>query len=244
MAWSTSQLAELAGTTLRAVRHYHEVGLLAEPERRTNGYKSYGVAHLVRLLRIKRLTELGFSLAQIAAMGAADVPPEQALRALDAELAANIERLQQVRTELATTMAQGTPTDLPPALAAASAHIELSEADRAFIVVLSRVLGPAGIETYIELFRGYHTEPEALEFDRLPADADDHTRQHLAERTVPRIRALVAAHPGLLSSTDDAPRGRRFAAEAIGTAIDDLYNPAQLDVLARVSRLLERTSAD
>jgi hypothetical protein len=31
MAWSTRELAELAGTTLRAVRHYHEVGLLAEP---------------------------------------------------------------------------------------------------------------------------------------------------------------------------------------------------------------------
>ena len=33
MAWSTRQLAELAGTSLRAVRHYHDVGLLPEPER-------------------------------------------------------------------------------------------------------------------------------------------------------------------------------------------------------------------
>src|SRR5204863_5377681 len=39
MAWSTREIAELAGTSLRAVRHYHEVGLLAEPERRANGYK-------------------------------------------------------------------------------------------------------------------------------------------------------------------------------------------------------------
>ncbi|WP_286160418.1 MerR family transcriptional regulator [Streptomyces yunnanensis] len=59
MAWSTREIAELAGTSLRAVRHYHEVGLLDEPVRRANGYKQYGVAHLVRLLRIKPLSTWG-----------------------------------------------------------------------------------------------------------------------------------------------------------------------------------------
>ena len=58
MSWSTREIAELAGTSLRAVRHYHDVGLLPEPERRSNGYKQCGVAHLVRLLRIKRLVDL------------------------------------------------------------------------------------------------------------------------------------------------------------------------------------------
>ncbi|WP_399921406.1 MerR family transcriptional regulator [Streptomyces kanamyceticus] len=48
-AWSTGQLAELAGTTTKTVRHYHETGLLDEPERAPNGYKRYGVSHLVRL---------------------------------------------------------------------------------------------------------------------------------------------------------------------------------------------------
>ncbi|MEU6696234.1 MerR family transcriptional regulator [Pseudonocardia sp. NPDC046786] len=59
MAWSTREIAELAGTTARSVRHYHQVGLLPEPERRSNGYKQYGVTHLIRLLRIKRLVDLG-----------------------------------------------------------------------------------------------------------------------------------------------------------------------------------------
>jgi DNA-binding transcriptional MerR regulator len=88
MAWSTREIAALAGTSLRAVRHYHDVGLLDEPERHNNGYKQYGVAHLVRVLRIKRLTDLGFSLPQITAMGDTDDHPEQALHTLDAELAA------------------------------------------------------------------------------------------------------------------------------------------------------------
>ncbi len=72
VGWSTNQLADLAGTTLRTIRHYHEVGLLAEPERQANGYKSYGVPHLVRVLRIKRLTGLGLSLTEIADLGDED----------------------------------------------------------------------------------------------------------------------------------------------------------------------------
>jgi DNA-binding transcriptional MerR regulator len=41
MAWSTPQLAELAGATVNTIRHYHRLGLLDEPERRHNGYKQY-----------------------------------------------------------------------------------------------------------------------------------------------------------------------------------------------------------
>ena len=130
MAWSTRQVAELAGTTVRAVRHYHEVGLLAEPERRANGYKQYGVVHLVRLLRITRLTELGFSLTQIAAMGDTAEHPEQALRALDDELAATIERLRRARVELNVILRRSAPTDLPPEFAPVAGQSTLSDADR------------------------------------------------------------------------------------------------------------------
>ncbi|WP_328397772.1 MerR family transcriptional regulator [Nocardia sp. NBC_00416] len=236
MAWSTRQLAELAGTSLRAVRHYHEVGLLDEPERASNGYKRYGVAHLVRLLRIKRLTDLGFSLSQIAELGDADEHPEEALRALDAELAGTIERLQRVRVELAVILRQGAPTDLPPELASASARF--SEADRAFIVVMTRVLGPKGLDAWREMLLAYHADPVADEFDDLPADADERTRQDLAERFAPHARDLAAAHPGL-HDVDDAPGGPRFVSETIGMALVDLYNPAQIDVLRRMAPMLE-----
>jgi DNA-binding transcriptional MerR regulator len=86
LAWSTREIAELAGTTVRAVRHYHEVGLLAEPERRANGYKQYGVAHLIHVLRIKRLTDLGFSLSQAYA----DLLQDLYKGALKAHLGANV----------------------------------------------------------------------------------------------------------------------------------------------------------
>ncbi len=238
MAWSTREIAELAGTSLRAVRHYHEVGLLEEPERRANGYKQYGVAHLVRVLRIKRLTDLGFSLSQIAAMGDADDHPAEALRTLDAELAATIERLQRVRVELGLILRQSMPTDLPPEFGPAAAEAELSDADRSFVVVLSRVLGPQGLQTWADLLQNLPADPVAADFDHLTADADDATRQDIAERLVPYVHALHAKHPGLRDARTDAPRGSRFAEQTAHKALHDVYNPAQRDVLRRLQVLL------
>lgn len=145
MAWSTREIADLAGTSLRAVRHYHDVGLLAEPERQPNGYKQYGVTHLVRLLRIKRLVDLGFSLPQIAELGEDDHHPDDALRTLDAELGAIIERLARARVELGLMLRHHAPADLPAGLATAGAA-ERSEADRSLILILTRVLCPRHLD--------------------------------------------------------------------------------------------------
>jgi DNA-binding transcriptional MerR regulator len=236
MAWSTREIAELAGTSLRAVRHYHEVGLLSEPERRANGYKQYGVAHLVRVLRIKRLTDLGFSLSQIADMGDADDRPEEALRALDAELAATIERLQQARVELGEILRQSLPTDLPPDFAPV-ARAEMSDADRSLITVLTRILGPATRQAYVDLLQNESDAPTNKEFDTLPADADEQTRQHIAERMAPYVREVFDEHPELRTPNADAPRGEAYAMKTMGRALKDLYNPAQLDVMRRINTL-------
>nr|WP_205327245.1 MerR family transcriptional regulator [Glycomyces sp. YM15] len=123
------------------MRHYHEVGLLDEPERLRNGYKQYGVARLVRLLRIKRLADLGFSLPQIAAMGDA-VHPQEELRELDAELKATIERLQRIWTELGAILRESAPTDLPPEFARAVSVEKMTGSDRAFMTAMSRIIGP------------------------------------------------------------------------------------------------------
>lgn len=243
MAWSTREIAELAGTSLRAVRHYHDVGLLAEPERRSNGYKQYGVAHLVRLVRIKRLVDLGFSLPQIAAMGDADDHPAAELRALDEELSATIERLQRARSEVRRILDQKAPTDLPTEFVSPQAVARLSEADRSLVVLLSRVLGPNGRQVYARLLENAPDEPVAHEFDDLASDADERTREDLAERLVPYLRLVLAAHPGLVESRADAPGGAQFADRAIDDAMEELYNEAQLDVLRRSRAIIRATTA-
>lgn len=235
MGWSTRQLAELAGTTLRTIRHYHDVGLLAAPERRANGYKDYGVQHLVRVMRIKRLTDLGLSLTQIAELGDADEHPGQALRLLDAELASTIERLQRIRAELALVLTQASPTDLPASVAKAIADADLSPADRSFTVVLAQVLAPETMVRYSQSLQGYAQDPVIVEFDNLPVDADEQTRQGLAERMreLPVVRKMRDIFPEGVYA--DAPRGAGYAIEAAGRALVELYNRAQLDVLARIN---------
>lgn len=65
MEWSIQQIARLAGTTSRALRHYDDLGLLPASRIGTNGYRYYDASALVRLQRILLLRELGLGLAQI-----------------------------------------------------------------------------------------------------------------------------------------------------------------------------------
>lgn len=83
------EIAALVGVTTRAIRHYHDVGLLPEPERRPNRYRAYSVRDAVLLARVRRLTELGLSLDEVRDVLADDAGRELAdvLEELDANLA-------------------------------------------------------------------------------------------------------------------------------------------------------------
>jgi DNA-binding transcriptional MerR regulator len=59
--------ADLAGTTVRTIRYYHQLGLLAVPESGTT-WRSYGFAHLTRLMRIRWLVDAGVPLADVPHM--------------------------------------------------------------------------------------------------------------------------------------------------------------------------------
>ena len=61
----SSEIAKLAGVSVRTLRHYHAIGLLPEPPRGENGYRDYGAGALARLLRIMSLASLGYPLARI-----------------------------------------------------------------------------------------------------------------------------------------------------------------------------------
>jgi len=237
VGWSTSQLADLAGTTVRAVRHYHEVGLLAEPERRANGYKSYGVPHLVRVLRIKRLTGLGLSLARIAELGDEDEHPGDALRRLDAELAASIERLQRARAEVAVILREETATDLPSDVAAAIAEAGLSPRERSLAVVMAQLVSPEAMAAYAGALGDYAKDPVVVEFEALPVDADVETRQRLAEGllALPFVREVRAAFPEAAGLFTGAPRGEEYALRTAAKVVGELYNAAQIDVLVRMN---------
>jgi len=65
MLLTIGQLAKLCGVTVRAVRHYHRIGLLAEPDRDAAGYRRHAATAVVDLIRIKVLAESGVPLARV-----------------------------------------------------------------------------------------------------------------------------------------------------------------------------------
>ncbi|QNA91643.1 MULTISPECIES: MerR family transcriptional regulator [unclassified Microbacterium] len=70
--WSIQEIARLAGTTSRTLRHYDDIGLLPPTRVAANGYRHYDSQALVRLQRILLLRDLGLGLPQIAeVLGAA-----------------------------------------------------------------------------------------------------------------------------------------------------------------------------
>ncbi len=78
--WSIQQIARLAGTTSRTLRHYGDLGLLPPSRVGANGYRYYDQAALIRLQRILLLRELGLGLPAIADVLADAVPTATALR--------------------------------------------------------------------------------------------------------------------------------------------------------------------
>lgn len=96
------QLASYAGVTIRAIRHYHQIGLLPEPERDASGYRSYDVTAVVALIRIRTLAEAGVPLARVRQLLVADESTFHAETAeIDQALRRQIRELQDHRRRIA-----------------------------------------------------------------------------------------------------------------------------------------------
>lgn len=132
-----SQLAAHAGVTVRAVRHYHQIGLLPEPQRDHSGYRTYNAAAVVRLIQIHTLTDAGVPLARVQELLDAEAEEFAAgVQEIDKELRAEIRRLQSTRKRLARL--------------AAGEHLALPES---VVGYLDRLRGLGVGEWYIELER-------------------------------------------------------------------------------------------
>ncbi|MCW4354926.1 MerR family transcriptional regulator [Hoyosella sp. YIM 151337] len=59
------QAAERTGLSIRTLRHYEEVGLVAPSERSTGGFRLYTEDDISRLMVIRRMKPLDFTLAEM-----------------------------------------------------------------------------------------------------------------------------------------------------------------------------------
>lgn len=131
------QVASYLGMTVRAIRHYHQRGLLPEPERDISGYRRYGADAVVTLVRIKTLSDAGVPLARIEElMGASPEQFAASVTAIDSDLKGQIKDLRRRRSRMA----------------------ELSAGDRLFL--------PEEVVVLLERLREFGLSPEGVRTER------------------------------------------------------------------------------
>ncbi|MFH8640309.1 MerR family transcriptional regulator [Streptomyces goshikiensis] len=179
-------VAALVGTTPRAIRHYHDMGLIHEPRRGGDGRRRYGFQDVVRLLWIRKMADAGIALDDIRdaftttavavvqtgksegdGIEAALARLEETLAAQEAKLARQRARVQRMRAEgsrmgLLSEAVTGRLKNLPEG--------SLRQADLDALLVTERIFGPLGAAVQASRFIALATHPEIrAESDRLDA---------------------------------------------------------------------------
>jgi DNA-binding transcriptional MerR regulator len=247
----SAELARLAGVSVRALRHYHQVGVLAEPDRDFNGYRRYDVHDLVRVLRIRRLAALGMALEQMVPLLEDEAEDTSAvLEALDQELGAQIERLQEQRQVIEQLKDMKVPPDLPVEWAgffesylAQGIPARIARIDRDQAVLLAGLIGPEDSAQVSELYQAM-TDPALLpaivefseRFDQVAPDSSQAELESLADELMAAI-APLAAQFGTDGAAGDQP-SLDIPAELMIQHAADLMNPAQQRLLELVEAKL------
>jgi DNA-binding transcriptional MerR regulator len=168
------QLADYVGVTVRAVRHYHQRGLLPEPERDASGYRRYDSGAVISLIRIKALADAGVPLARIRELLAAG-PAEfaGAIAEIDKAMVGRIRALQAQRHRIA----------------------QLVAGDRLFV--------PAEIADLFDRIRSLGISPQQMQIERdawillaarFPGHAREWARDKLAALADPEFQDLYRAY--------------------------------------------------
>jgi Cd(II)/Pb(II)-responsive transcriptional regulator len=87
------ELARLAHCDVETVRFYEREGLLDEPARETNGYRSYAATHVAQLNFIRHCRSLGIGLADIRMLRRFQVDPSQPCDEVNQLIDCQIERI-------------------------------------------------------------------------------------------------------------------------------------------------------
>ncbi|MEU0875273.1 MerR family transcriptional regulator [Nocardia brasiliensis] len=96
------RLADFAGVTTKAIRHYHERGLLPEPDRDSSGYRRYTAQHAIDLVKIRTLAEAGVPLARVKNLLDADAETlAAAIAEIDRDVRKRMAQLRHTREHLA-----------------------------------------------------------------------------------------------------------------------------------------------
>ncbi|MEV0951695.1 MerR family transcriptional regulator [Promicromonospora sp. NPDC050249] len=205
--------AAFVGTTPRAIRHYHEIGLLPEPERGGDDRRRYGYEDMIRLLWIRRMADAGIALddirdafADTASAGTASAPAapaaadgdhgiagilerlEESLVAQEAELRRQRTAVQRMRTEGSR---MGLLSDFVTSRLKNLPEGSLRQADLDTLLVTERMLGPLVAAIQASRFIALATHPDLREqSDRV--DAAEEALNDTVAVDDPRVAQVAA----------------------------------------------------
>jgi DNA-binding transcriptional MerR regulator len=205
------QLASYAGVTVRTVRHYHVKGLLPEPERDHSGYRRYGAAAVVELVKIRTLAEAGVPLSRLPALLVADAEEFAAASLeIDRRLQEEIAERERCREHIAH-LASGDSLALPPSVVAYLARMRelgfrerLVELERDSWILMAAKM-PDAIVSLMEIKRAQIEDPSLRELyldmgDLVDCAADDPRLPTLADRVVAFLEEVFVRY----EDTEDA----------------------------------------
>lgn len=251
----SAEVARMAGVSVRTLRHYHALGLVSEPSREANGYRDYDLLDVAQVLRIRRLSSLGFTLAQIGDMleGSDPKAEDEALDALDRELELRIGELRAQRRVISQLRAERLDPTLPVRFARVLKQLygddllgygygpNDSDQERAAMVVAAQLYTEDDIAE-LERFAHRASEIGAIEplralerrIGALAPDASEEERSAIVDE------AMRLLDP-LLSCLDPANWEEEEEGGVWGlfdSFLDSTQNPAQLDVNHRIEEAM------
>ncbi|MGW6457175.1 MerR family transcriptional regulator [Streptomyces sp. NPDC055078] len=167
--------AAFVGTTPRAIRHYHDIGLLPEPERGGDDRRRYSYEDMIRLLWIRKMADAGIALDDIrdaftdTASAGADSDDgiasilerlEETLVVQEAELRRQRTAVQRMRTEGSR---MGLLSDFVTSRLKSLPEGSLRQADLDSLLVTERIFGPLGAAVQATRFIALATHADLRE---------------------------------------------------------------------------------
>ncbi|QXE35666.1 MerR family transcriptional regulator [Streptomyces sp. GMY02] len=237
------QAAAFVGVTLKTVRHYHKLGLVAEPERDSSGYRRYGSGELLQLVQVRTLAAAGVPLAEIGPMLDADAARfGAALADVERQLTERIDELFARRDTL-HRLADGDRALLPeracaildrmPGLGFSPDYV----AAQREALVLAQALVPQGFDGFLSQLEHGLDDPEYVDLAKRGREAESW------EPDDPRIEELATAmaghylaNPGLQG---DHTSLRAWAKASAQYKLINNHREDQAPVAARLTALTE-----
>ncbi|MGW1927950.1 MerR family transcriptional regulator [Streptomyces sp. NPDC001919] len=236
------QAAAFVGVTIKTVRHYHRLGLVAEPDRDGSGYRRYRSAELFRLVQVRTLAAAGVPLAKVGDL--LDADPATFAATLDDVHRQLTERIDDLiaRRDRLHRLDHGDRALLPDRACAVLDRLGEADFDPDYVVgqrealVLTAALLPEIFDAFVSRLEGLLDDPESVELTKRGWDARDWDPYD------PRIEELASAladrllaDPALLA----APAAPQKPDTASRYGMVNHHREGQSPSIARLNTLVE-----